>query len=95
MLACELKKGGVYAIVLFDQLTDLEADEHEYLLIRKIKQNKLQIFTLLIVEPELAGNVQDGNVTSRIKGLFLKPNEMNQEMDQIYEKTMQAIGDRR
>jgi hypothetical protein len=39
MLLTEMKK-GVYAVKLFDELTSLEADEMEYLLIRKIKQSK-------------------------------------------------------
>jgi hypothetical protein len=92
MLAAELKSKGVYAIKLFGMLTDLEADENEYLLIRKIMQSKFELYNFLhslIVEPELVGNVHGGNLTDRLNTLTLE--QLDAAMNEVYAKTMQLI----
>ncbi|KAI6189466.1 Elongation factor 1-beta'-like protein [Aphelenchoides bicaudatus] len=80
-LAEQLKSGGVYAIKLFDKLTDLEADEIEYFLIQSVK----------LYNAELAGNVSDGNITSRINELAQTPAAFKREMNNWYEAALKKI----
>jgi hypothetical protein len=90
-----LKSKGVYVIKLFEGLTDLEADEIEWFLIRASKaHSKLKFYLFLLLfflDPDLAGNVSEGNLTARILELKQKSDDLDREMQQWFESAMQKI----
>jgi hypothetical protein len=79
-------KKGVYAVSLLDGLTSLQADEFEYLLIRKIKQSMPCFLYLLLV-----GNVNEGHSIPRIEAMTRE--QLDVETNQIYEEAMQKTED--
>lgn len=94
MIADELTKGGVYAIPLFEKLTELQANDLENCLIINLKRKSINLIiktNFLFLGFNFGANVGGGRLTQRF--IDLTEETRKQEIQQAYEDAMIKIRD--
>lgn len=82
---------GVYAVVVFKDLDEFEADEHETLLIETLGKFLVcyDVFEFLILDPNHKGNQVSGRSTRRLE--LLTAEQRKEEREALHHKVLEVF----